>query len=289
MPVVRTAARKAIAILELVKFSHTVFALPFALIACLVAANGIPAWRPLGWILVAMAGARTSAMAWNRIVDREIDRHNPRTENRPLQTGRVALWEAVLLWLAASALFVFAAWRLNPLAFALSLPVLLVLWFYSTTKRFTPLSHLFLGLALGCAPVGAWIALRGEINLPPVVLGLAVLFWVAGFDIIYALQDEALDRKMGLHSLVTALGAHGALLVSRLFHLVCIALLVGFGMLAGLGGFYYFGVFAVAVALVWEQNLVRPPDLSRVNVAFFTANGIVGLSLLIFTALDVLR
>jgi 4-hydroxybenzoate polyprenyltransferase len=281
-------ASKFTSILDLVKFSHTIFALPFALIACLVVANGIPALPQLGWIVLAMVGARTSAMAFNRIVDRKIDTYNPRTARRPLQTGTVKLWEAIAIWLVSGALLVLAAWQLNHLAFYLSFPVLFILYFYSITKRFTSLSHYFLGLALACAPMGAWVAIAGRIAWPPVVLGLAVLFWVAGFDVIYSCQDEQHDKRHNLHSLVVSLGRANALLASRISHICAVLLLILFGLLSGLGLFYYLGATVAALALCWEQSLVRPDDISKVDVAFFTANGFVGIALLIFTAVDVL-
>ncbi len=288
MNALRAVADKTAAFLDLVKFAHTVFAMPFALMAVLVVSNGLPPLVPFLWILVAMVAARTAAMSFNRIADREIDAHNPRTRSRPLQTGRVKLREAIALWLAACTLFILAAWQLNRLALLLSFPVLAMLCGYSLIKRFAPVAHLVLGLALGCAPVGAWIGLAGRIDLPPIVLGLGVLFWVAGFDIIYACQDDELDRNLGLHSLVTALGRARALFVSRMFHVIAVVLLIAFGMISQLGVLYYAGVMVAAIALAWEQSLVSPRDLSRVNVAFFTANGIVGLSLFCFTAADVL-
>ncbi|MBE7559308.1 UbiA family prenyltransferase [bacterium] len=288
MNALRPLLEKTAAFLDLVKFAHTIFAMPFALMAVLVVSDGLPPLAPFLWILLAMVSARTAAMTFNRIADRTIDARNPRTRNRPLQTGRVKLWEAWTLWAVASGLFILAAGRLNPLAFTLSWPVLAILCGYSFIKRFAPVAHLVLGLALGCAPLGAWIALAGRIEAPPLVLGLAVLFWVAGFDVIYACQDDELDKNLGLHSLVTALGRRRALLASRLFHVLAAALLLVFGATAHLGGWYYAGVVIAAVALAWEQSLVSPGDLSRVNTAFFTANGLVGLSLFGFTAADIL-
>ncbi|NDK16568.1 MAG: UbiA family prenyltransferase, partial [Armatimonadetes bacterium] len=197
--------------MELVKFQHTVFALPFALTAALVAANGLPAWRTLLWILLALVGARTAAMGFNRIVDLKFDRLNPRTANRELPTGKIPVPAAAALVVVAAAVFVLAAHELNRLAFYLSFPTLAVLLGYSYTKRFTSWSHMVLGLCLGLAPMGAWVAIRQEIALTPLALTLAVLLWVAGFDILYSCMDVEFDKQSGLHSMVTRLGVPGAL------------------------------------------------------------------------------
>ena len=282
-----TILRKALILLEMIKFEHTVFALPFALASAVVAANGIPDWRIMGWILVAMVGARSAAMGFNRIADAKLDAANPRTKSRALPAGVVSMGTAWTLVIVSAGLLVLAAYMLNPLALALSPVALAAVLGYSYSKRFTSLSHLWLGLCLGIAPVGAWVAVKGEIGFPSIVLSAAVMLWTAGFDIIYSLQDIDFDSKTGLFSLPARIGPARALLVSRLFHAVMIGLLVWFGKLAGLGAVYYAGVACVAVSLVYEQSLVSARDFSRVNTAFFTLNGCVSIGLLIFVALDV--
>jgi len=272
--------------LELVKFPHTVFAMPFALISMLVAAHGFPSLRIFFWIMVAMVFARTMAMTFNRIVDVDFDRQNPRAANRPTVTGEVSLRNAWILWGTTSLGFFIAAWMLNTACFLLSPMVGVVLNGYSLMKRFSCWTHVLLGLALGLAPLGAWVAVTGTIEWQPLPLGLAVLFWVAGFDIIYALQDEEIDKRLGLHSLVTGLGARKALVVSRLFHTLAVLILIGFGRLLNLGGFFFSGVAVSAVALAVEQSLVSAENRSRIGAAFFTANGVVSLSLLLATWLD---
>lgn len=273
--------------MDLVKFAHSVFALPFALISLFVATDGRPGWWVFGWVVVAMVAARTAAMTFNRLVDRYQDAHNPRTQGRPSVTGAVSPRESGLLCFASCAVFVLAAWMLNPLCLSLSPIVLIVLLFYSFTKRFTNWPHVFLGLALGLAPLGAWVAGTGELALQPIPLGLAVLFWVAGFDIIYSMQDEKFDRKFGIGSLVVGIGAGPALWVSRVFHLLTLVFLVVFREMTPLGDWFTIGVIVVSVALVIEQMLVSPTNRTRINMAFFTANGFVGIALLVFALVDV--
>lgn len=275
-------------ILEMIKFEHTLFALPFALSSALVAADGIPALPTLGWILLAMVGARSAAMAFNRIADAKFDAANPRTQSRALPAGLVSIGAAWVFTIISAGMLVFAARMLNPLAFALSPVALIVVLGYSYSKRFTSLSHLWLGLALGIAPVGAWIAVTGEIGFASMVLSAAVILWTAGFDIIYSLQDLEFDRKTGLFSLPSRIGPERALLVSRLFHAGMAALLVWFGLLTGRGPVYYAGAALVAVFLIYEQSIVSARDLSRVNAAFFTLNGCVSVAMLGFVAADVL-
>jgi 4-hydroxybenzoate polyprenyltransferase len=274
-------------ILEMIKFEHTVFALPFALVSALLAAEGLPAGRTLAWIVVAMAGARSSAMAFNRLVDLEFDRANPRTASRALPTGRLQPAQVWLFVLGTSGLFFLAAAQLNRLSLALAPVALATIWGYSYTKRFTRWSHLFLGLAIGIAPAGAWIAVRGALAPTPLLLTAAVLLWVAGFDVIYACQDTEFDREEGLHSLPSRLGIGPALQWSRAMHCLTVAFLAAAGRAAGAGGWYFAGVAFVAALLVYEQRLVRPDDLSRVNAAFFTVNGFVSVGLFLFTAADV--
>lgn len=274
--------------LELVKFSHTIFALPFALASMLVAANGLPPVGIFAWILVAMVGARTAAMGFNRIVDRDIDARNPRTRNRELPSGKVSLQGAWALVIVSSLLFCFAAWRINLLALALSPLTLAVLFFYSFCKRFTSYSHFVLGLCLGIAPVGAWVATRGQIGIPSGALCAAVLFWVAGFDIIYATMDVEFDRENGLNSMVRKMGIARALKFARVLHAAFVANLLLFGLLAHLNGIYFGAVALIAAFLVYEHAIVRPDDLRRVNAAFFTVNGAIAVFFLGAVALSVL-
>ncbi len=280
MPLARLAS--------LVKFEHTVFALPFAFMSAIVAAGGIPASRIVLLILAAMVGARTAAMTFNRIADVEFDRANPRTAKRELVTGAVSTAQAWALLLASCALFLWAAWQINRLALMLAPVALAIVLGYSYTKRFTVLSHAILGLALAIAPVGAWVAVRAEIGFPSLILAASVLAWTAGFDIIYSLQDTGFDKEHGLFSLPASIGEANALAVSRVLHALMVALLVWFGKAANLGLIYMFAVFLVALFLVWEHSLVSPRDKSRVNTAFFTLNGIVSVSLFVLTLVDVL-
>jgi 4-hydroxybenzoate polyprenyltransferase len=273
-------------ILEMIKFEHTVFALPFALLSALLAARGIPTWRTLGWILVAMVGARSAAMAFNRIADLHYDALNPRTANRALPRGILTVGQVAAFTIVSAAVFVFAAWQLNPLCFALSPVALLWILGYSYTKRFTALSHLWLGLSLGIAPVGAWLAVRGQFDLVPILLSLAVMLWTAGFDIIYSLQDVEFDRRVGLRSLPQTIGEAPALWLSRLMHVGMVGMLLAVGQLANLHGVYYTGVAVASLLIAYEQSLVQPNDLSRVNLAFFTLNGWVSVLLFAFTVVD---
>ncbi|MGC8784960.1 MAG: UbiA-like polyprenyltransferase [Armatimonadota bacterium] len=273
-------------ILEMIKFEHTVFALPFALLSALLAARGMPEWRTLGWILVAMVGARSAAMAFNRIADLHYDALNPRTANRALPRGMLTVGQVTAFTAVSAGVFVLAAWQLNPLCFALSPVALLWVLSYSYTKRFTALSHLWLGLSLGIAPVGAWLAVRGQFDLVPVLLSLAVMLWTAGFDIIYSLQDVEFDRRVGLRSLPQTIGEAPALWLSRLMHVGMVTVLVAVGQLANLHWGYYAGVVVAALLIAYEQSLVKPNDLSRVNLAFFTLNGWVSVLLFAFTVVD---
>ncbi|MFB3786933.1 MAG: UbiA-like polyprenyltransferase [bacterium] len=273
--------------LGLVRFAHTIFALPFALMSALVAAHGFPPPAVTGWILFCMVTARTSAMTFNRIVDRNLDRLNPRTRGRHLPAGRVSLAEAIGLWLVSSGLFVWGAWQLNALAFALSPLALFIICGYSFCKRFTSLSHLVLGLSLGIAPVGAWIAVTGSLEWLPVLLAAGVLAWVAGFDVIYALMDEDFDRRVGLRSLVVSLGRINALRAAFALHaasVICIGL---FGWRADLGWIYGLGMAGFAALILYEHSLVRPDDITRVNIAFFNVNGLISIGLFAFTLLDI--
>jgi 4-hydroxybenzoate polyprenyltransferase len=273
--------------LSLVTFAHTIFALPFALLAAVLAARGIPPLPTLFWILVAMVGARSAAMAFNRIADRDVDAVNPRTRTRDIPAGRVSVAEASVFCALSAAVFVFAAARLNPLCLALSPVALAVVLGYSYAKRVTALAHLVLGLGLAIAPVGAWLAVTGRFSPAPVVLGLSVLFWVAGFDVIYSLQDEAFDRAHGLFSLPARLGARRALDVSTAFHALSLALLYATFVLARGGPVFGLGVVLAGAFLVRQHVLVKPGDLSRVDGAFFTANGWLSVAVFACGAADV--
>jgi 4-hydroxybenzoate polyprenyltransferase len=273
---------------RMVKFSHTIFALPFALSAAALAARGVSVsighWLA---IVVAMAGARTAAMGFNRIVDRHIDARNPRTADRELPRGAVSLRAAWALTAASTAGFVAAAAFLGPLCLALTPVALLLLFGYSLTKRFTALCHVVLGLAIASGPAGAWIAVRGDFGRVPALLMLAVAAWIAGFDVLYALADQDFDRGAGLHSIPARLGVRGALVCSAALHVVTIVALTALGPIAGLGYFYWAGVAAVTGLLIGEHALVRPGDLSRLNMAFFNLNGYVSLVFLAATLLDI--
>jgi 4-hydroxybenzoate polyprenyltransferase len=279
---------------SLVRFSHTVFALPFAFASLVLAWPTHPiTLRTVFWILVAMVGARTAAMGFNRLADRKFDALNPRTEAWELPKGTVKIWEAGVLTLVASLIFIFGAYRLNWTCFVLSPVALAVIFFYSLTKRFTWASHLFLGVALSLAPIGAWLAVAGwPIDLQelviPLCLGLAVVFWLAGFDIIYSLQDREFDRAHGLHSIPVRFGVTWALRLSGFFHICTIVFLILVGVAANLGVIYWIGCLAVSVILLWEHRIVRPTDLSRINRAFFDFNAYVSIGYFLVTLADVL-
>ena len=277
-------------ILEMIKFEHTIFMMPFALMAAVIAGRGQwdVFWNKIAWIVLAMVGARSSAMAFNRIVDRRYDALNPRTAARAIPAGVLTVPQVAVFTLAAAALLVFAAAMLNPLALALSPVAILLVFGYSYTKRFTPFSHMALGLGLACAPVGAWIAVNGRIDPPALWLGGAVVCWLFGFDILYALQDTDFDRANGLYSMPSWLGNARALLVSRVVHVVMVGLLVMAGISAHLGPIYFVGAAITALLIGYEQFLVRPNDLSRLNLAFFTLNGYISVGLFLFTLVDVL-
>jgi len=263
---------------EMIKLQHTVFALPFAIISLVTATDpGWPSARVWLWVLVAMVAARTAAMTFNRIADEAIDAANPRTASRALPAGRLSRRFAWAVLLVSAAFFFLAAAELNPFCLALAAPALAILLGYSYTKRFTALAHLWLGLALGISPIGAWAAATGRLAVPPLVLGLGVMLWVAGFDVIYSLQDEAFDRRHGLRSIPVALGAVGALRVSRLCHAASVACFLAFALMAGGGPWRLAAVALAAALLLWQHRLVRPDDLSRVDAAFFTANGALSL------------
>jgi 4-hydroxybenzoate polyprenyltransferase len=289
-------------VLDSIKFAHSIFALPFALLAMVVAAQGWPSWRIFGLIVLCMVSARSAAMAFNRWADRDIDAGNPRTKTRPTVTGAVSPGFLLAFIFVCAAVFWAATWFLNFICFILAMPVLAILLGYSLSKRFTSFCHFWLGLALGLAPLAAHLAVRGNLepmaglalrwNLPfeifPLLLGLTVLCWVAGFDLIYACQDYAVDSAdPRVHSMPKRIGIRNSLQLSSVLHFLAVALLVASGIYAGMGVWYFVAVLAVSALLIYEHWIVSPNDLSRVNVAFFTINGVV--SLLLFAAVFVER
>ncbi|KIH77601.1 4-hydroxybenzoate polyprenyltransferase [Geoalkalibacter ferrihydriticus] len=286
-----TLWEKTRTLLEMIKFSHTVFAFPFALMGVVLASLANQAPPTLGqifWICLAMIGARSGAMGLNRIIDARIDAKNPRTAARHIPAGQVSLREAWLFVLGSFALMLFAAWMLNPLCFYLAPVALFFLFLYSFCKRFTALAHVVLGICLAAAPIGAWIALRGDVSWQIIALGLAVLFWVAGFDIFYALQDLEFDREQGLHSIPARFGVERSLWLARAFHIMMVFLLLLLLIGTGLGWIYFLGVCVVAGLLAYEHLLVKPDDFSRIDAAFFNMNGYISLTIFAFTLLDAL-
>jgi len=276
-------------ILEMIKFEHTVFALPFAFTGAVLAANGLPSWRTILWITVAMVGARSAAMGFNRWADRQFDAENPRTKERALPRGLVTPFQVVLFTALSSAVLIFAAYMLNPLSFYLSPVALTTVFFYSYTKRFTFLSHAFLGLAICLAPIGSWIAVSGKIAAPALVLGGAVLFWLLGFDILYALQDIEFDEKAGLHSIPRRFGIRRALWISRTAHAITMAALFWLSTLLSLGWYYLAGICIALCLIIYEHSLIKENDLSKLDLAFFNMNGYISVTIFVFTFLDVLR
>ena len=272
--------------LEMIKWEHSIFALPFALTGAMLACHGLPSLHVLLWIVVCMVAARSAAMAFNRLVDAEIDARNPRTAQRAIPAGQLSRSYAVGFVLVASALFVFAASRLNRWTLLLAPVALAIVFFYSYTKRFTRWSHLFLGLALGVAPAAAWIAVRGSLDARILVLTAAVLLWTAGFDLLYACQDVDFDRSAGLHSVPQRHGVAAAFWLARALHVVMILLLLWLAQLFALGHLALAGVAAVAALLLLEHLLVSPRDLRRLNAAFFTMNGIIAVVFFVFVAAD---
>ncbi len=273
--------------LEFVKIEHTLFAMPFALVGLLTASGGRPPAGVLLWVVVAMVGARSAAMAFNRILDRDLDARNPRTADRHLPAGRVGLPGSIAFTALAAAVFVAAAWRLNDLCFALSPAALAAVFFYSATKRFTSWSPLFLGLGLAIAPVGAWLAVTGAFAPFPLLIAAGVLFWVAGFDTIYGCQDEEFDRRSGLHSPAARFGVTGALRLARAFHVLAVlTLAVAVRAAPGLGAGALAGVAVMALLLALEHRVVAGGNLRRIDMAFFTLNSWAGTAVLGGVLLD---
>jgi 4-hydroxybenzoate polyprenyltransferase len=282
-------SEKIQALLAMIKFSHTVFAFPFALMGATLASmtSGVaPTLMQVVWLCLAMVGARSFAMGLNRIIDARIDKENPRTASRHIPAGIISHTEAWLFVIAAVMLQLISAWMLNPLCLKLSPIALLFLVLYSYCKRFTFLAHIVLGICLAAAPIGAWIALRGDIGWPAIVVGFAVLFWVSGFDVFYALQDMEFDKENGLYSIPSRFGSKRSLQIARVFHVFMILLLLSLLALPGLGFIYLFGVTVITGLLIYEHRLVKPDDLSRLDAAFFNMNGYISVLIFSFTLID---
>jgi 4-hydroxybenzoate polyprenyltransferase len=273
---------------RLVKFEHTIFALPFAYVGAVLAANGIPSGHDLLWITVAMVGARSLAMALNRLIDAKIDAANPRTASRELPSGLLSSAGVLGFCAGSLAVYLFAVWQLNPLVRWLSPIPVAAFVVYPYLKRFTWLCHLWLGAVDGLAPIGAWAAVTGHLPWQAWALGGGVATWVAGFDLFYSLFDAEVDREQGLHSWTTRFGERGAFLGARVLHLATIVLLSVAGLGLDVGALYWVGVFAVAALLVYEHSLVRPDDLRRLDAAFFTMNGVISVAFFVFVLADVL-
>jgi len=274
--------------LEMIKWEHSIFVLPFALCGAMLAAKGLPTRHQLAWIIVAMVAARSAAMAFNRLADASIDATNPRTQKRALPAGQLTSGFVAIFVISSCAIFVLAAWQLNRSAFLLSPAALAVILLYSYTKRFTRWSHLVLGFAMGIAPSAAWIAVRGSLDPRILLLTAAVTFWGGGFDVLYACQDYDFDRRTGLHSIPRFLGIPRALQIARVFHLAMLLLLAGLVIVFGLGKLAIGGVIMVALLLIYEHSLVSSDDLSKLNAAFFTMNGVIAVVFLCFVAGDLL-
>jgi 4-hydroxybenzoate polyprenyltransferase len=270
----------------MIKFSHSVFALPFAFTSAIIAASGIPALRQVFWIVVAMVGARSGAMGLNRIIDRKIDSANPRTAGRELPRGVIGVSEAVLFTSISFVVLIVAAYMLNPLCLKLSPVAIAVLFLYSYTKRFTWASHFILGLSISAAPLGAWMAVRGTFDAEIIPLAAVVIFWLAGFDVLYALQDIEFDRGHGLYSIPQSFGIKKSIYLARLFHMTAFGFLVISGSLFRLGGFYWFGIFIVAGLFLYEHSLIKENDLSRLDIAFFNMNGYISMVVFMSTLLN---
>lgn len=272
-------------ILKFIRFSHTVFALPFAAGSMIVAARGLPSLRTIGLILLAMVSARTAAMAFNRVADWEIDKENPRTAGRHKLVSKAV---AIRLAAASAVVFVIACWLINPLCLVLSPVALAVVFLYSLTKRFTSFTQFFIGLALAISPVGAWLAVRGQFALAPLVLALGVIVWVAGFDLIYAIQDYEFDRRKGLGSMVVKYGIANSLKFAQVLHGVLFVCLVAFGLVGGLGLIYFGSLILVVGALIYEHRAASDLDFAGINKAFFQSNAFVSVVFVLAVAVDVL-
>ncbi len=272
----------------MIKIEHSVFALPFALVGMMYAANGFPGWKVFGFIVLAMVSARSAAMAWNRIADKKIDAINPRTNMRAIPAGLISSNKATLFFLASCALFFLSAWQLNPLTLYLAPVALFVLIFYSYTKRFTFFCHFWLGFSLGIAPAAAWVAVTGHFEWTPLFLIFGVMFWTAGFDILYALQDDEFDQVHKLKSIPAQFGRRKAIAISRISHTLAILFLILSGVWIKAGIAYFFGCAFAALMLTYEQSMVKENDLSKLNMAFFTLNGYVSVGFFLFALTDII-
>jgi 4-hydroxybenzoate polyprenyltransferase len=277
--------------LDMIRFEHTVFALPFAYLGMVLAAGGWPGWDKFGWITVAMAAARTAGMSLNRLIDRHIDGRNPRTSRRPIQTGQISLQATAVGASVSLLVLALAAWQLNPMALLLFPGALFFLVVYPYTKRFTWLSHFWLGFTDGLAPAGAWVAITGTFwrleDVPAWLLLAALTVWIGGFDLIYACQDVDFDRREGLHSFPARFGIAAALRLAQICHALTVLLLAAVGAWFQLGWLYWLGLAAIGALFVWEHSLVKPHDLSRLNLAFFNVNGYISLTIFVATVLAV--
>ena len=278
--------KKIFILLEMIKFEHTVFALPFAFMGAFLAARGVPGAAEFGWIVLAMAGARTCAMGFNRIVDRRFDELNPRTASRALPAKTVNLSEAWIMVILAGGLFFFACYNLNQLTLLLSPFALGLTLFYSLTKRFTWFCHIVLGVALAFSPLGGWVAVAGSLANYPFVLSAGVLFWVAGFDTVYACLDADFDAEIGLFSLPSRFGRRNAFRIAVVFHIIAFVLFALTGVLSELNYFYYIGIIFTGAALFYQHIVINPRDLSRIQLSFFTLNGLISLTLFVSTWLS---
>jgi len=280
---------KAALFLRMIRFSHSLFALPFAFTGAILASGGVPRMGKIFWITAAMVGARSGAMGLNRIIDRKIDAANPRTAGREIPSGRIRVADALIFSVIAFAFMVFAAYRLNSLCLELSFPAIFVLIIYSYTKRFTWMSHFVLGAAIAAAPLGAWIAVRGTIDKEILPLCIAVIFWLAGFDVLYSLQDAEFDNAYGLQSIPQKFGTKKALLLSKTCHAITWIALASLGETFHLGVIYWLGLFVIAALLVYEHSLVKEGDLSRLDMAFFNMNGYISVAVFAFTLAALIR
>ncbi|MGA1846259.1 UbiA-like polyprenyltransferase [Deferribacter abyssi] len=276
-----------LAFFRMIKIEHTIFALPFAFTGAIIAAKGLPSLDKIFWIAVAMFGARTVAMGFNRVADAEIDAKNPRTANREIPAGKIKKWEAIFYIFIAFIIYEIATYKLNPLCFKLSLIPIVIFIIYSYTKRFTFLCHIVLGIALGLAPMGAWVAITGNIDYRIIWLGIGVMFWVAGFDLIYAIQDIEFDKEHNLFSIPRFLGVTKTIYLARFFHSIAFILFLSAKYLFNLGVVYLFGVVICGVFMVYEHILIKPHDLSKLNMAFFNLNAYISLTIFLFTFLDI--
>lgn len=273
--------------LKMIKLEHSLFALPFAFVGMFLAANGMPSWNVILWVVVAMVGARSAAMGLNRYADAEIDARNPRTASREIPAGNISKKSTIFYIILSLAVYFIAALMLNRLTAILSPIPILIFILYAYAKRFTNFCHIILGIALGLAPVCAWIAVTGTINLPPFILGGAIILWVAGFDILYAIQDIEYDRKEGLHSIPAVFGVSGSLIIARLLHFAAFFLFILLMAFTNLGYIYLAGVLISGALMAYEHSLVSKDDLSKLNMAFFNMNAYISITIMIFSIIDI--